>query len=440
MNITEVKKLCEQHKIHTIECIFPDAQGIPRGKRIPVRHFVERAHAGFDIANAALVWDRKCDVLPGVVYTNFNTGYPDMKAVPDLSTFRPIPWRRGAASVMCDCLEEDGSEVAVSTRHVLKSVVSEARGMGFDPQFGSELEFYILDQEKVPLYPDIDCYSLTKGAELEGLLERVRRELDEFGIAIEACNTEYGPSQVEVNLRYGEAVETADNTMRFKMAVREIAQQEGYKVTFMAKPFPGQSGCGYHAHQSLTDMQSGENAFAEAKHTVEDSPTMLSYLAGMVANMFPLTALCAPTVNAYKRVTSDTFTFAPINVCWGIDNRTVAVRSIVGYGPASRLEWRNGAADANPYLIIAANLAAGLEGLRQGLQPPPMVEGNAYSRDDLPPLPQTFEEALDALEAHELAHKLLGDFLDVFQVLGRHEVKLWRSQVTDWEQERYFDA
>jgi glutamine synthetase len=438
MDIGEVKEICKQHDVHTVECSFPDAHGFPRGKRIPVRHFFDRAHQGFDIANAALVWDRKCDVLPEVAYANWNTGYPDMKAVPDLTTFRPIPWRPGAASVLCDCLEEDGSEVRVYTRHLLKSIVADAQAMGYEPMVGSELEFYILDQSDVPLYPEIDCYSLTKGAELERLLERVRRELDDFGITIEACNTEYGPAQVEVNIRYADAVRTADHTMLFKMAVKEIAAQEGYRVTFMAKLFSDQSGSGYHVHQSLSETSGGKNAFADAKHSPEDSPLMRSYLAGLMLNFAAFTAVGEPTVNAYRR-TKD-YTFAPLNVSWGIDNRTVGVRALVGHGPATRLEWRNGSADANPYLIIAANLAAGLEGIRQGLEPPPMVEGDAYARHDLPPLPKTLEEALDVLETHELAHKLLGDFLDVFLVLGRHEIAVWQSEVTEWERQRYFDA
>jgi glutamine synthetase len=439
MDIDQVRAICEERGIHTVECAFPDAHGFPRGKRIPARQFVERAWRGFDIANAALIWDRKCDVLPDVRYANFDTGYPDMKAVPDLATFRPIPWRPGAASVICDCLEEDGSEVAVSTRRILKEVVAEARAMGYEPQVGSELEFYIFDADRTPLYPEIDCYSLVRGAALEELLERVRRELEAFGIEIEACNTEYGPAQVEVNIRYADALTTADDTMLFKAAVKEIAAQLGYRVSFMAKPFADQSGSGYHVHQSLTDLGSGENAFAPAGHGFQGAPqVMRAYLAGLLAHIASFTAIGSPTVNAYKRVKG--YTFAPVNVSWGIDNRTVAVRAIVGHGPANRLEWRNAAADANPYVLIAACVAAGLEGIRQGLEPPPMVEGDAYARDDLPPLPDTLGSALDLLEKDDLAGQVLGEYLQVFLTLSRHEVALWRSAVTDWERERYFDA
>lgn len=439
MDIEQVRAICRERDIHTVECSFPDANGTPRGKRIPASQFLERAWRGFDIANAALIWDRKCDVLPDVRYANFNTGYPDMKAVPDLATFRPIPWRPGAASVICDCVEEDGSEVAVSTRRILKGVVAEARAAGYDPKVGSELEFYVFDGEGRPLYQEIDCYSLVRGAALERFLGRVRRELEAFGIEIEACNTEYGPAQVEVNIRYADALTTADDTMLFKAAVKEIAGELGYRVSFMAKPFADQSGSGYHVHQSLTDLESGENAFAPAGHGAHDAPAVMrAYLAGLLAHMASFTALGSPTVNAYKRVQG--YTFAPVNVCWGIDNRTVAVRAIVGHGPANRLEWRNGAADANPYVLIAACVAAGLDGMRQGLEPPPMVEGDAYAREDLPPLPDTLEAALDLLEQDDLSQKVFGEYLQVFTTLGRHEVALWRSAVTDWERDRYFDA
>jgi glutamine synthetase len=438
LNLDEVRQVCTEHDIHTVECAFPDAHGILRGKRIPVQQFLDRGHAGFDIANAALIWTRTCDVLQDVEFANFSTGYPDMSAVADLSTFRPIPWRPGSASVLCSCREHDGSEVSVSTRGILASIVDEAHGMGYEPMIGAELEFYILDRDGIPLYPDVDCYSLTRGATLERFLEPVRRRFEEFGIAIEACNTEYGPAQVEVNVRYAEAMRTADNSALFRAGVREMAEERGLRVSFMAKPFADQSGSGFHVHQSLNSRTDGRNLFAEAGRGLADSPLMRSYLAGLLAHIGPFTALGAPAVNDYKRVTG--YTFAPVNVCWGGDNRTVAVRAIAGHGAANRVEWRNGAAHANPYLVIAACLAAGLDGIRHNLEPGPPVEGDAYARTDLELLPETLDEALGALAAHEFASKVFGDFLPVFLAHGRRELALWRSAVTDWELARYLDA
>jgi len=437
MNIAAVEQICGEQGIHTIECSFPDAQGVPRGKRIPTAHFLHTAHRGFELANAALVWGRHNDVIQDIRYTNFGTGYPDMVAVPDLSTFRPVPWRPGAASVICDCQEHDGQEVAVSTRHLLKQVIAEARLMGYEPKIGPELEFYLLDQSGAPVYAAADCYSLTRGASLEPLLGRVRESLAEMGIEVEACNTEYGPAQVELNIRYSDALEAADNTMRFKMAVKEIASEQGYRATFMAKPFAGESGSGFHVHQSLNASETGTNAFGGSSVAGLESDVMGQYLAGVLSHMVAINALGSSTINAYKRVSDHTF--APTQVCWGVDNRTVGVRAIAGQGPANRLEWRGGAADANPYLVVAACLASGLDGIRQGLRPPDRIEGDAYAREELTLLPATFEAGLDALEHDGFTGALLGEFLHIFVALGRHELSLWRSAVTDWEQARYMD-
>lgn len=436
-DIGAIRDLCNRHNIATVECSFPDAQGTPRGKRIPTGHFLETAHRGFELANAALVWGRACDVIQEISYTNFGTGYPDMVVVPDLSTFRLVPWRPGAASVICDCQELDGQEVAVSTRRVLKDVIADARLLGYEPMIGPELEFYLLDASGAPLYEGIDCYSMTRGATLEPLLARVRMALADMGVEVEACNTEYGPAQMEVNIRYSEALEAADNTMRFKMAVKEMSAEAGYRATFMAKPLAGQSGSGLHIHQSLNEDSAG-NVFARSTPTSLESDLMGQYLAGLLQHMAAITALGAPTVNGYKRV--DDHSFAPTRVCWGMDNRTVGVRVIAGHGKANRLEWRGGAADANPYLAIGACVAAGLDGVRQGQRPPSPIQGDAYVRDDLPLLPSDFQQALDVVEQDGFTRKMLGGFFEVFVALGRYELSLWRSAVTDWEQGRYLDG
>ncbi len=438
VDIADVESRCKEYEIRTIECVFPDAQGLPRGKRIPTNHFLDTAFRGFELANAALVWSRQCDVIQNISYTNFDTGYPDMVAVPDLDSFRPVPWHPGAASVICDCAEPDGAQVAVSTRRILKDVVAEARSLGFEPHVGAELEFYLLDADGQPLYDTIDCYSLTRGATLEPFMARLRDDLAAMGVVIEACNTEYGPAQVEMNMRYGDALHAADDALRFKMAVKEIAAQMGYRATFMAKPLPGQSGSGFHLHQSLGDVDSGTNVFAGTAPTDVETGLMGHYLAGLLAHMPAITALGSPTINAYKRI--EDHSFAPLHACWGMDNRTVGIRVIAGHGAANRLEWRAGAADANPYLIIAACIAAGLDGVKRRLTPPSRVSGDAYARHDLPLLPASFDAALELLEHDTFLGELLGAFREVFVALGRHELALWRTAVTDWERARYIDA
>jgi len=437
VDIEEIAAVCKRRGIHTIECFFPDAQGVPRGKRIPTAHFLETAHKGFELANAALVWGRQCDVIQNIGYTSFDTGYPDMVAIPDLATFRLVPWRAGTASVICDCRERSGEYVSVSTRRICKEVVEEALLMGYESIVGPELEFYLLDSTGNPLYEGPECYSMEKGAMLEPVLGKIRSCLEEMGVVIEACNTEYGPAQVEVNIHYSNALEAADNSLRFKMAVKEIASEFGYKASFMAKPFSGYSGSGFHIHQSLNDTQ-GINAFAASHVNGVEEDLMGHYLAGLLKHAPAIAALGASTVNAYKRV--DDHSFAPTSVCWGIDNRTVAVRAIVGHGGANRLEWRGGAADANPYLLIAACLAAGLDGIRQRISPPSRIDGDAYEHEELLPLPSNLESAIDVISNDEFAKKLLGEFFDVFVALGQRELSLWGSAVTDWERARYLDG
>lgn len=438
MDISDIEERCKESGIRTIECIFPDAQGKARGKRIPAKHFISTAYSGFELANAALVWGRQCDVIQDMSYTNFATGYPDMVAVPDLDSFRLVPWRSGAASVICDCMEHDGTAVAVSTRRILKDVVTEAWSLGYDPKAGVELEFYLLDGTGKPLYEAVDCYSLTRGASLEPFMQRLRDSLAEMSIEIEACNTEFGPAQVEINMHYESAMDAADDTLRFKMAVKEIAADMGFQATFMAKPLAEHSGSGFHLHQSLSDPQSRENAFGSATKDNLEGGLMGSYLAGLLAHMAAITAIGSPTINAYKRIADHSF--APTRTCWGIDNRTVGVRAIAGKAGANRLEWRGGAADANPYLVVAACVAAGLDGVKQKLTPPTPVSGDAYARLDLPELPTSFEAALDTLGADAFVGELLGGFRDVFLALGRHELSLWHAAVTDWERARYIDG
>ncbi len=437
VELDEIAAICKEREIHTIECFFPDAQGVPRGKRIPTTHFLETAYKGFELANAALVWGRQCDVIQNIGYTNFDTGYPDMIAVPDLATFRIIPWRVGAASVICDCRERNGEYVAVSTRHICKKVADEALRIGYESIIGPELEFYLLDSSGAPLYEALECYSMERGALLEPVLRKIRSSLEEMGVVIEACNTEYGPAQVEVNIHYSNALEAADNSIRFKMAVKEIAHEFGYKATFMAKPFSGYSGSGFHVHQSLNDTQ-GINAFSTSHLEGLDEDLMGYYLAGLLEHAPIIATLGAPTVNAYKRV--DDHSFAPTSICWGIDNRTVAVRAIYGHGKANRLEWRGGAADANPYLLIAACVAAGLDGIKERMRPPTRIEGDAYKRKELLSLPTSLESALKDISNDEFAKKLLGEFLEVFVSLGYRELSLWGSVVTDWERDRYLDG
>lgn len=431
MTAAEIRDYIQAHKIHTVEVGFGDINGVLRGKRIPARHFLKIAETGTALARAAFAWDIQCAVFPGIELASFDNGYPDMIAKPILSTFKRIPWREGSAFVLADIYNEHGQILNLPPRQVLKSVVNRANDLGYRPLVGSELEFYLLDNEWKPLFNGIQCYSLYKGAGLEFVLEEIRNGLEDYGIPLEALHIEYGPAQIEIIPEYDDALTMADNTLILKNAVREIARKHGLYATFMPKPWEGQSGCGYHVHQSLWDLERKENLFGQNENLARH------YLAGLLSTAQEFMAFGSPSINAYKRFTD--YSFAPVNVTWDYDNRTVATRSLLGLEESSRIEHRTGSADANPYTIIAANLAAGLYGIENQLPPPEQIRADAYSVD-ASPLPTNLRQALELLEKSPVAREYLGDgFIDLFLTIGHHEVCVFEKAVTDWERERYLE-
>jgi len=432
--------LIAEQEAHTIECAFPDTWGTLRGKRVPAAHFPAIAEKGFAIANAAFTWDMHCELWE-VDFANLDTGYPDMHAVPDLTTLRPVPWRSGAAIVMCDTIDKTThAPIELDPRHVLRTAVERIAAHGFEPLVAPELEFYLCDENWNPLYDDVQCYGIAKGAELEPILADIRRHVAELGIVIEACNTEYGPAQVEVNLRYGPALEVADSTALFKYAVKEIARQQGARATFMAKPFTGFSGNGTHIHLSLRDA-SGANALAhqDAPDDPIGNTLMARLVAGMLTRQRELAAVLSPTINAYKRLTDASF--APTYVNWGGDNRGVAVRTVADQGAASRIELRTASGDTNLHLAVACQLAAAADALENEYPLPPMCTGNGYADQDQPRMPRSLIEAVEALRAGPLVRQAFGDVFhrNLVQLL-EHEITEFDREVTDWERRRYIEV
>lgn len=432
MKLAEIEKIIESKGIHTVELGFVDIYGVLRGKRLPARHFLKIAETGSNFAKAPLAWDIQCGVYPDTEIASFSNGFPDMLAKPIFSTFRVVPWREGSAFVLCDLYDVQGNELEESSRAVLKKVVNRANALGFRPLVGAELEFYLLDANKEPLFKGIQCYSLYKGAELEYVIEEMRNGIENFGIELEAFHIEYGPAQIEVIAEYGDALDMADKTVLIKNAIKEIARKHGLYATFMAKPWAEESGSGYHVHQSLWDVDLKSNIFNTHAPQIAQN-----YLAGLVRNTRDFMVFGSPTINSYKRFQGNSF--APTNVTWGNDNRTVATRSLLGLGNGSRIEHRTGSADANPYLIIAANLAAGLYGIENKLLPPPVTEENAYLQETQV-LPGDLKQALNYLEANQVIKEYFGEkFVTLFLTLGRHEVALYEAAVTDWERDRYLE-
>lgn len=423
-------------QVHTVELAVADTHGILRGKRVPVDLWPSVQSNGIAMAHVLFSWTPRCEIRDDDTWAVPEDGWPDMRLIPIPETLREVPWLPGSARVLCDARDEEtGDTLAVSPRAVLQCVLARAAELGYEVHIGFEAEFYLLNpQTKQPYESDIQCYSISRGTEYEPVLGPMRNQLREFGIPIEAANVEFAPGQFEVNIRYGEAIRTADNAVLFRNAIKELAAQHGYLASFMAKISHEQSGSGVHLHHSL--WRDDENAFAADG---ELSEVGRWYLGGLQQHMPELTLLSSPTPNALKR--RNPYTFCPVNDTWGIDNRTTALRVVTGSDKAMRIEQRDGSADCNPYLAIAGQIAAGLEGIERRIEPGPRCEGDAYADAAARQLPTTIPEAADALERSELASKVFGKpLVDNLTLGARYEHRFVNDRVSDVERDRYLDV
>lgn len=440
-----------EHGITTVRIAGTDIDGLLRGKRIPVNYFLESVwEKGSNIADILFGWDVADEPMPNLTFTGWHTAYPDVTLLPDLSTLRLAPWDPNAATVLCDITRLDGSPLELSPRTLLKNVVEQARTAGYEPMAAYEFEFYVFKQspeelaaarwrDAEPLTSGSRTYSIYRGTSTEYLIGEIRESLRECGIFIEASNSEHGPGQFEVNIHYSDAVSAADQAVLLKHAVKEIAAKHGHTASFMAKVRPEWAGSSGHLHQSLARLD-GSSAFANPADPSSLSSVGLSYIAGLVELGPAFMALYCPTVNSYKRTEGGSW--AGSSATWGKDNRTVACRAIPAAGPAARVENRVAGADANPYLVVAANVAAGLHGVVNGLTPPDAVTGNAYEAPEGSAvlLPTSLQEATATLRSSETARKLLGDaFVDHFALTRDWEVRQFSRAVTDWETARYLE-
>jgi glutamine synthetase len=425
----------------TVVTAFTDMQGRLMGKRLHVDHFLELTDGGHTVegCNYLLALEMEMDPVPGYEIASWERGYGDFALAPDLDTLRRIPWLDGTALVLCDVAWHDGSPVAPSPRQVLKSQVERARELGFEPMFGSELEFFLLKEtyaeahakhyrDLTPSVPYILDYHVLATTYDEPLIRQIRNGMHGAGILVENSKGEAWPGQHEINFRFAEAVAMADNHVIYKNGAKEIAHLNGCSITFMAKPDHTWIGNSCHIHGSL--WQDGENAFAG------ESETFRRFLAGWIAGARELAIFLAPTINSYKRYAAGSW--APTTLAWGYDNRTCGFR-IVGHGDGLRAETRIPGGDVNPYLAFAALLAAGLHGIEQELELPPPLEGNAYE-SDAERFPSSLREAIAALEAGSLARATLGDaVVDHYLNYARTEQRLFDEVVTCYERERMFE-
>jgi glutamine synthetase len=428
--IEQAKKYLLDHHIDSVEVGFADINGAIIGKRLPASFLLKNMTAGTSVCRAPLTWDIQNEYFSTSKFAGFEYGAADMTLKPDYSTLREIPWRKGSAFVLADLDTDTGERVQVAPRQVLKNVLARLDKTGFTAKVGSEIEFYLLDEKKQPLFGGKETYSISKIDQYSTIIDQIQRNLEEFQIPLEAIHTEYGPGQMEIILEYSDALSNADNTIIVRNAIKEIARKNNLHATFMARPWDTESGSGYHLHQSLW-TKNGKNAFAEDRNVLEQ------YAAGLLAGTREMMALVCPTVNSYKRLAD--MSFAPTRVGIGYDNRTVSTR-LVGRGNSIRIEQRTGAADANAYFLIAASIASGLYGLEHQLPAPKIIEGNGYYNDELPNIPRTLKDAAALFDSSEKAVEYFGkEFVEIFSELIHFDISVHDHKVTDWERERYLE-
>ncbi|WP_432817059.1 glutamine synthetase family protein [Sulfitobacter sp. JB4-11] len=415
---------------HTVALGMGDLNGIMRGKRIPASNWETVCKGGNALSMALLAIDMTSDVWD-TPYVNFDNGYPDMHMFP-LSKPVASPWEDGVAFCMARAEGMDHKPVPIDPRGALVAQVERAAAMGYEVKTGTELEFYLLDPETLqPKDQGIQVYSMARAAEMEHVLGPIRQQINELGIPIEQSNPEYAPGQVEVNIRYDEALRSADQVVMFRALVKKLAHVHGYLATFMAKPFIDQSGNGFHVHYSL--WKGGKNAFATKGKL---NATGKSFLAGLQNNMADIALTGSTTPNAFRR--RQPYSFCPTNASWGYDNRTVGLRVIEGSDSAVRVEKRDASADCNPYYLLACDIAAGLDGIEQGLEPSAPCLGNAYELEDAMPLPGDLPEAIERARHSDLMKQVLGeDRRTILIQQAERELEFLANQVTPVEMDRY---
>ena len=440
MTLDELKKAVEKGEVDTVLLVIADMEGRLQGKRLTADHFLnDTVEHGAEGCNYLLAVDVDMDTVEGYEMSSWSRGYGDFEMVPDFDTLRAIPWHEGTVLLMADLGWHDGSDVVASPRQILRKQLARLEERGWKAFAGTELEFIVFndtyeeawkkayrDLEPVNLY-NVD-YSMLGTARVEPLIRRIRNSMMGADMMVENSKGECNFGQHEINFHYDEALAACDDHVIYKNGAKEIASQEGYAITYMAK-FNELEGNSCHIHCSLQN-EGGENVFAD------DDKTFRHFLAGQLACLQEMTLFYAPQVNSYKRFVPGSF--APTAVAWGDDNRTCSMR-VVGHGQAKRLENRLPGADVNPYLALAAMIAAGLHGVDQELALEDPLAGNAYEADK-PHVPHTMYAARDLFADSSVAKEAFGEeVVDHYLNRARIELEAIEGSVTDWERFRGFE-
>ena len=435
LTLDALKEAVARGEIDTVLVAGIDMQGRLMGKRFHAAFFLESGHEETHCCNYLLAVDMDMTTVQGYRSSNWETGYGDYVLKPDMATLRRVPWLEGTALVLGDLLDHHHTPVPHSPRAILKRQVDRARAMGFNAMMATELEFYLFDNSYEslrdsnftglkPVSAYNEDYHIFQTTKEEGVMRAIRNGLYGAGIPIENSKGEADAGQEEVNYRYSDALDTADNHSIVKHGIKEIAWTKGKSVTFMAKYDHRKAGSSAHCHQSLWTLD-GKPAFADQSDPHGMSATMKHYMAGQLAYARDMTVFLAPYVNSYKRFSIGMF--APTKAVWSADNRTAGFRVCGVQSKAIRVECRIPGSDVNPYLVCAALLAAGLTGIENKLALEPEMKGDMYAAGNVREIPKNLRDAADLLHKSAMLRAAFGD--DV--VDHYHHAALWEISETD---------
>jgi glutamine synthetase len=445
LTLAPLQEAVSQGKVDTVIVAVTDLQGRLQGKRLDAEYFLSDVlEHGTEGCNYLFAVDVEMNTVDGYQISSWERGYGDFVMVPDLGTMRMLPWHPGTVLLLADAAWLDREPVSESPRQVLKKQVERLADRGWTAFAGTELEFILFadsyeqawNKRYDALTPanqyNVD-YSVLGTSRVEPVLRAIRLGMSGAGMQVESAKGECNPGQHEIAFKYTDALTTCDNHVIYKTGAKEIAAQQGMALTFMAK-FNAREGNSCHVHLSLRD-ENGSPVFA-GDRPGGVSPLFEHFLAGQIAGLRELSYFFAPNINSYKRYQPGSF--APTAVAWGFDNRTCALR-VVGQGSALRFENRLPGGDVNPYLAVAAMIAAGLHGVDNKLELEPAFDGNAYT-SDAPRVPTTLRDAADLLAISEIAAKAFGeDVVAHYSNTARVELAAFDAAVTDWERIRGFE-
>lgn len=451
LTLEELKEKVEAGEIETIVTVFSDLYGRLLGKRITGDFFLDHiTGSGMHACNYLFTVDMEMDTIRGYKFASWDLGYGDFRCVPDLKTLRQAAWLEKSAFVICDIYDDKNEIIPIAPRSMLKHQVNVSAEMGFLPKGASELEYFIFDESysaaRSKHYQDlktfsayIEDYHILQGTREEILNAAARKHLSQSGIPVEFSKGEWGPGQHEINIRYSELITMADRHTIYKQCLKEIADQLGLSVTFMAKFDHALAGSSCHAHVSLWDPKGEHSLFSGNQQigSIQCSNIFRWFLGGWIAHVCEMMPFYAPNVNSYKRY--QTGSWAPTRLAWSYDNRTAGFR-VVGHDESLRIEFRIPGADVNPYLLYAATIASGLDGIRNQIEPPDIFTGDMYSAADLPQVPRNLREAITGFKKSDFARKAFGeDVIEHYTHFFEIEQSLFDRSVTDWERKRYFE-